>query len=226
MEAKNQSTKNENNDVVIEALSQFWNKNKRAISISVLAIVLVVCVNWAYTKYLQQPKEAKANDALFKAEEYYRIDSLQKALNGDGFNLGFIKVIEKYSGTKAANLAYFYAGDCYLRSGEFAKAVENLKEFNTDAKQIQARAYKLLADAYSELNKNEEALEFYKKAAFHFTTDSYNAADYLFNAAQLAEKTGNTKEAIDLYNQLKEKFPNTQQSNDADKFLAKLGIYK
>ena len=225
MDTKNQMTKNENNDAVIDALKQFWNNYQKLISVSVLTLIVLVGGYWGFTKYLQQPKEAKANDAIFKAEEYYRMDSLQKALNGDGFNLGFVKVIEKFSGTQAANLAHFYAGDCYLRTGEFVKAVDNLKEFSTDAKQIQARAYKLLADAYSELNKNEEALKFYKKAALHFTTDTYNAADYLFNAAQLAEKIGDPKQAIELYNQLKELFPNTQQSNDADKYLAKLGVY-
>ena len=54
---------------------------------------------------------------------------LQKALNGDGINWGFVKVIKEYSGTEAGNLAHFYAGDCYLRTGDFNNAVKHLKEF-------------------------------------------------------------------------------------------------
>ena len=46
---------------------------------------------------------------MFKAEEYYRMDSLQKALNGDGINWGFVRVIKEYGGTDAGNLARFYA---------------------------------------------------------------------------------------------------------------------
>ncbi len=44
---------------------------------------------------------------MFKAEEYYRMDSLNLALNGDGQNLGFLKVIDRYGGTDAGNLADF-----------------------------------------------------------------------------------------------------------------------
>ena len=102
---------------------------------------------------------------------------------------------------------------------------QTLEAFDTDAAQVQARAYKLLADAYSELNKNDEAISYYQKAAHHFTDDTYNAAEYLFNAAGLSEKTGKTKEAIELYKEVKDKFPGTQQSSEADKYLAKLGVY-
>ena len=159
---------------------------------------------------------------MFKAEEYYRMDSLQKALYGDGLNLGFEKVIDRYGSTKAGNLARFYAGDCYLRTGEFAKAVKQLDDFSTSQKQVQARAYKLLGDAYSELGRNDEAISSYKKAANHFKV---NSAEYLYFAAALSEKTGKTKEAISLYKKLQEDYPGTQQANEADKYLARLGVY-
>ena len=67
-------------------------------------------------------------------------------------------MIKEYGGTDAGNLAHFYAGDCYLRTGDFNNAVKQLKEFSTSEKQVQARAYKLLGDAYSELGKNEDAI--------------------------------------------------------------------
>jgi tetratricopeptide (TPR) repeat protein len=153
------------------------------------------------------------------------MDSLQKALNGDGISLGFVKVADKFGGTKMGNLAKFYAGDCYLRTGDFAKAAKYLEEFSTPSKQVQARAYKLLGDANAELGKNDEAISYYKKAANYFTDDNANSAEYLFFAAALSEKTGKTKEAIALYQELKDKFPGTQQSSEADKYLAKLGVY-
>ena len=49
---------------------------------------------------------------MWKAEEYYRIDSFQAGTNGDGQNPGFLNIISKYGGTEAANLASFYAGVC------------------------------------------------------------------------------------------------------------------
>jgi TolA-binding protein len=150
---------------------------------------------------------------------------LQKALNGDGLHWGFVKVIKEYGGTDAGNLARFYAGDCYLRSGDFNNAIKQLKEFSTSEKQVQARAYKLLGDANSELGKTDEAISYYKKAANHFPEDLHNSAEALFFAASLAEKSGKTSEAIELYKQVKDKFPGTVAANESDKYLAKLGVY-
>ena len=225
MADKKHVTESSHDEMIIAKAKDFWTRYQKIILI--IAAVLIVGVGgyYGYKTYIQDPKEEKASDAIFKAEEYYRMDSLQKALNGDGLNLGFIKVIDKYSGTKLGNLARFYAGDCYLRTGDFNNAVKQLEEFNTSEKLVQARAYKLLGDAYSELGKNDEAIANYKKAANHFTEDNANSAEYLFFAAALAEKTGKTKEAIELYKELKDKFPGTRQGNDADKYLAKLGVY-
>jgi tetratricopeptide (TPR) repeat protein len=135
-------------------------------------------------------------------------------------------VISKYSGTDVANLACFYAGSCYLKTGDNANAIKYLKKFSSSAKQIQARAYKLLGDAYADMGKNADALDYYKKAAHHFTEDQANSAEALFMAAYLADKVmKDSKEAISLYKELKEKYPATQQGIDADKYLAQLGVY-
>ncbi len=225
MADKKQVTDADHNEQVIAKAKDFWTRFQKPIMIAAVAVIVLVGGYYGYNKYFQQPKEEKAVDAIFKAEEYYRMDSLQKALNGDGLNLGFVKVIDKYGATKMGNLARFYAGDCYLRTGDFNKAVKFLEDFSTPQKQVQARAYKLTGDAYSELGKNDDAISNYKKAARHFTEDNVNSAEYLFFAAALAEKSGKTKEAIELYKELKDKFPGTQQSNDADKYLAKLGVY-
>ncbi|MFX5999199.1 hypothetical protein ABTF05_22725, partial [Acinetobacter baumannii] len=78
-----------------------------------------------------------AADALFKAQQYFAIDSLNLVLNGDGQNKGALYVIKNYGGTKAANLAHYYAGVSYLKLGDFNNAVKYLKDFSTDAKQVQ-----------------------------------------------------------------------------------------
>lgn len=91
---------------------------------------------------------------------------------------------------------------------------------------IQARAYKLLGDAYAEQGKNDDALKAYKKAANHFPDDEVNASDYLFTAAYFASRVAkNDKEAIDLFKQLKEKYPRTERGFEAEKYLAQLGVY-
>ena len=216
----------ESGDVTIAKAKDFWTKYSKPILIVGTVLVLLVGGYWGYKNFVKEPKEEKAADALFKAEDYYRKDSVNAALNGDGQSMGFLKIISKYSGTEAANLANFYAGSCYIKMDDNANAIKHLKKFSSDAKQIQQRAYKLLGDASADLGKNDDALDYYKKAARHFKEDQANSAEALILAAYLADRVmKNQKEAIALYKELKEKYPRTQQGFDADNYLAQLGVY-
>ena len=216
----------DDDQVVVDRARDFWGRYSRPILIASAAVILFCGGYLAYKYLVKGPQEAKAVEAMFKAEEYYRQDSLKTALNGDGINAGFLKIIDRFGGTKAGNLARFYAGDIYLKQGDFNNAIKHLKEFETDAKQVQARAYKLLGDAYAETGKNGDALEAYKKAAHHFEDDDVNSSEYLFMAAYFADRVAkNQKEAVNLFKELKQKYPRTEKGFEADKFLAQLGVY-
>ena len=220
-----QNTK-QDHEVVVDRAKDFWSRNNRIITIVGLGIILLAGGYLAYKKFFKEPNENKAKEMIFQAENYYRADSFRLAVNGDGINPGFVKVVDKYGGTKAGNLARYYAGVSFLQLEDYAKAEKYLKDFDSESKQVQARAYKLLGDAYAGQGKNNEALKAYKNAARHFEADEAFAADYLFTAAYFAHKMMNNKEeAISLYKELKEKYPNAQRSLDVDKYLAALGVY-
>lgn len=213
-------------EAIVERAKSFWDQNGRAFLIIGGILVLLVGGFFLYKNFIKGPRERKAMEAMFKAEEYFRMDSLNLALKGDGMNPGFERVISQYSNTKAGNLARYYAGTIYLKTGEFAKAADNLREFSSDAKQIQQQAYKLLGDAYAEQGKYKEALDSYKKASKEFESDEVASSQALFLAAYLADRVMNEKkQAIDLYKELKKNYPRTQYGYEADKFLAQAGIY-
>jgi len=215
-----------NNDQVVAKARDFWARNSKIILGVGLVLLLAVGGFYVYKHFFQGPKEEKAAEAMFKAEYYYRIDSVQLALNGDGQYQGFLKIISNYGGTKAGNLAKFYAGSCYLKIDDYNNAIKYLKDFDTDARQIQQRAYALLGDAYADQGKPKDALDYYKKSARHFEADETAAAESLFRAAYLAQRVIKDKdEAVSLYKEIKEKFPRTQQAFDADNYLAQLGVY-
>ena len=192
-----------------------------------VAILLIITGGYfGYRHYVQEPKENLASEAMFRAENYYRMDSVTFALEGDNVNAGFLKIISRYPGTDAARLSAFYAGSCYLKLGDFNNAVKYLKDFNTPALQVQAKAYGLLGDAYSELNKKEEAVAAYKKAGTTFEKDDITSPEYLFRAGYLYESMGKDKEAIEMYQLVKDKYPGSQRGFDIDRYLARLGVVK
>lgn len=214
------------NPEMLDRARNFWDRNSKMITMVGLGILLLGGGFLAYKLLVQKPNETKASEAIYKAEDYYRMDSLNLALNGDGANPGFLKMISQYGGTKAGNLARFYAGSIYLQMGDAAKAQKHLADFSTDADQIQARAYKLLGDAYAEQGKNGDALNNYKKAAHHFEEDETASSEYLFMAAYFADRVmKDQKEAISLFKELKEKYSKTEKGFEADKYLAQLGEF-
>lgn len=226
MAEKKQVQDMDSNEAVIAKAKDFWSRYSKPVTIVAAVIILAIGGWYVYKNFFKSPKEAKAAEAMFKAEEYYRLDSTNKALNGDGQYDGFLKIVNKYGGTDAAKLANFYIGSCYIKLNENENAIKYLKKFSTRSLPLQARAYKLMADAYGDLGKYNEALDYYKKAAHHFEKDDNASAEALFMAAYLADRVmKNSKEAIPLYKEVKEKFPNTTQGRDAENYLAQLGVY-
>jgi predicted negative regulator of RcsB-dependent stress response len=214
-------------DHVVERAKDFWARHGRKIMIAAGAVILLGG-GWLGYKYLiKEPKEQKAAEALYKAETYFIEDSVQKALKGDGQNPGAEKVADQYGGTAAGNLADFYTGSLALKTGDFQKAVKHLKDFSTDSKIIQARAYKLLGDAYAGVNNNAAAFDNYKKAAREFPEDRQNTPQYMFYAAYFADRVLNDKkQATELYKELVNKYPESPNATEAERYLGYLGVYK
>lgn len=218
----------------VEKFRGFWDKNGKTITTVGGALIVLVAGFLVYKFMFQVPKNEKANDAVFVTQKYFAeftnaTDSAKtqlaaKVLNGDGTNPGALKIMNEYSGTDAANLCQYYAGACYLHIGQFDKAISFLKSFNADgATQIKSRTLGMLGDASAELNKNDDALSYYKKAADVNEKDEFTSSEYLFKAAVFAEATGKTKDAIELFKKLKTNYPLSDKADDADRYLAKLG---
>ena len=83
----------------------------------------------------------------------------------------------------------------------------------------------MIGDASAELKKNDDALEYYKKAANVDDKDEYTSSEFLFRAALFAESTGNKKEAVDLFKKIKEQYPASEKAADVDRYLARLGDF-
>ena len=221
---------------VVEKARGFWEDYNKPI-IYIGSAIIVLLAGWIIYRYMFQiPKEEKADKIVFVTQKYFteftnatdsaKILLATKVLNGDGANPGALKIINQYSGTPAANLCEYYAGACYLHLGQFEKSIKYLKDFDANgATQIKSRALGMLGDASAELNKNNDALDYYKKAATVNVKDEYTSSEFLFRAALFAQSTGKTKDAIDLFKKLKTDYPLSQKASDVDRYLARLGDF-
>ena len=81
-----------------------------------------------------------------------------------------------------------------------------------------------MADAYSELKKNDDALDYYKKAVAVNSKDEFMTPEALFKAGLFADATGKSKEAIEFFKRIKEDFPKSGHATEVEKYLARLGM--
>lgn len=213
--------------VVIEKAKGLWETYQKPVTYIGGGLLVIIAGWFVYNNFFKAPKEEKANDAIARAQQFFATDSVKLALNGDAATKGFLKIAKEYSGTAAGNLANYYAGVCYLKMDDYKNAEKFLKEFSTDDKFIQARAYGLLGDALSEQKKYSDAVEYYKKAAAQNEKDENFNAEYLFRAGLLyASQLNKTADAIAVYKQIRDDYPKTQRGFEIEKYLAELGETK
>jgi len=216
------TTNPKGNKDTLKQIEFYFEKNQKPIIGVLVAILIIVGGYFGYKNFILLPKEEKASAALFPAERAFEIDSFTQVLNGDGISQGALKVISKFSGTKAANLAHYYAGMSYLQTGDFPNAIKQLESFDGKKTPFEYLTYGALGDAYMETNNAAKAIDFYKKAAQN-ENDNFTSPLFLFRAGLASELNGKNTEAIKFYKEVKEKYPYSQQARDIDKYLARLG---
>lgn len=212
---------------VEEALTQseaFFIKNKKAIIGAISAIIILVAGVVMYKNLYAEPREAKAQAALFKGQEYFEADAYEQALNGDsiGFN-GFLKVANEYSGTAAANIANAYIGLCYAHLGKYEDAIKALDKFSGKDQLVSPALKATIGNCYAKLGKLDKAASMLVKAAEEAESNSLSPI-YLQQAGEIFVQQGKYNDAIKAYTQIKDKYFHSYQAMDIDKYIEKAKI--
>lgn len=215
------STPEENNyKNYLDRLEKFINENKNSLLIIGGSIVLLGALYFSYQQFYLAPRAIEAKNQMYQAERYFEMDSLDKAINGDGNFEGFLAIADEYSGTKAANLANYYLGISYLKKGEFEKAIESLKNFKSSDIVISSMAKGAIGDAYTELGDFDNASSFYKKASGD-KSNTYTAPIYLLKLGMSLEQQKKSEDAFKVYKKIKEEYPESTQARDIDKYIGR-----
>lgn len=198
---------------------QFIEKNQKNLVYLLLGIVVVVFGYWMMKAYYYGPQETESQSASFRAQIYFEKDSFKLALNGDGLNDGFVSIASKYSGTKAGNLANYYAGVSYLQLGQFQKAIDYLKDFSSEDDLIQSLAVGATGDAYLELGNKEKAVSYYNDAIDF--KNSFTAPTFLFKLGLLQEEMGKNSDALESYTAIKNEYKTSAEFALIEKYITR-----
>ncbi|MEA5458273.1 tetratricopeptide repeat protein [Arcicella sp. LKC2W] len=188
-------------------------KNKSVIYGVVGALVVGLFGYFGY-KYYTASQDEEGQAKLFGAVYKFEADSNKVAATE------MAKVASDFGGN-TGNLANFYAGVANLKEGKYDTAIEQLKSFSSSDLLVQARAYSLIGDAYSEKKSYSDAIDFYKKAS-DYKANKFFTPTYMMKLAAAYEANKEPKEALAIYSEIVEKYAESSEAINAKKFKAVL----
>jgi tetratricopeptide (TPR) repeat protein len=207
---------------------QWIEKNSKLLFYSLVIVILLILGFLGYNKYVIEPQETAASNELSFPRKHFNeantaagsdIDSLlQLGLDGVDNKFGFLDISAQYNGTKAANIANYYAGVSYLKMKEYQKAIEYLSKFNSDDELLGPTALGAIGDAFADIDQAEDALDYYEKAA-NKKDNEFTTPLFLFKAGRTAMDLGQFSKAEKIFTKIKENYPSTDPGKDIDKYI-------
>ena len=189
-------------------------ENNKTVIFGVIGALLLGVLGYfgykAYTASQDEDGQAKLFSTMYKFEaDSNKVAAKEAAKVADDF------------GGNAGNLAHFVAGTASLKEGKFDTAIEHLKAFSANDLLVQARAYSLIGDAYSEKKAYSDAVDYYKKAVDYKPNKQFTPG-YMKKLAIAYENNKQPQEALAIYTEMVEKYADTQEAQEAKKYKAML----
>lgn len=217
-------------DPNLQGIQLFYEQNKKMVTYVGGGLLVLVGAFCFFKLYYQPEQEKEAVNEIFWAENFFQKDSFNLAVKGGAMVMsadgqkqmkGFEQIAEEYSMTKTGSLANYYAGICYLRTGKYEQAIEFLGKYSGDDETIAPIAIGAIGDCNMELNRVEDAIKYYTKAA-NKSENNFTSPYYLKKAGFANEVKGNFSEALSNYERIKKEFPESTEARDIEKDIAKV----
>lgn len=216
MEQKN-TRENTEMGGVISAAESFIEKNKKLLTIAIIVIAVLALAIFGIVKW-NASRDAKANAAMFGAEQYFANGEYELALNGNTQFAGLLDVADQYGSTKSGNRAKYQAALCYMYTGKYSEAIDMLNSYKGKDKVTPIMKEITLGSAELEQGNNAAASKHFEKAikAAKGYEDLASYAIYLNGMAYLLD--GNMEKANAQFNELKN-YPRTNEYRLADQMI-------
>lgn len=202
------------------SIENLFTKNKNVFTYIGGGLLALVALFFAY-KYWVNTQETEAQASLYDAVYSFEADSLNRALKGQGGNMGLLAIADEYGNTKAGKLASLYAGVALMNQNKFGEAIEKLESFNSGDQVLQAKAYALIGDCYIETGKASEAISYFEKAA-NYKPNKFATPGYMMKLALAYTETKEPKKALEVYTEIAKKYPASTEAVMAKKYKSRI----
>ncbi|MEN9638274.1 MAG: hypothetical protein RLZZ262_142 [Bacteroidota bacterium] len=219
------------NDTIVDVqevyskTEMFLDKNRKPLLIGVGLIAALIGGYFAYQFGYKKPKELAASNAIYMADLYSEMDSLEWAMNGHDGHLGYMQIAQDYSGTLVGKRANYWCGVYYRDIKlDYQQALECFKQADFDDNVVGVLANGAVGDMYIQLGQIEEGASWLEKAAKQANnSDSRDHSGPYFGlkAAKAYLELNDNKKAASLLEYITENYDKkSPEAMEAAKILA------
>ncbi len=196
---------------------EFFKTHSRELGYGAAAVAIVGVAVWLYVSS-EARKQAYANDALSQARTEAQVGNLPLAAND------LSRLVDRYSGTRAAEEAQVQLNEVRLLMGQTDAAVQDLQKFVAKGHRadILASGWSLLGGGLESQRKYKDAAAAYRKVAETAPHD-FLRAQGLLDAGRVLALAGDSAGARAAYSEAVTKYGQLAQSAEARVRLGELG---
>jgi TPR repeat protein len=212
---------------VASKTEQFFEQNRKAITLGMGSVVLLLGGFFAFQFLYKKPREVEASNAAIRADLLVEIDSIRLAVQGDANFEGYEAIASNYSGTKVADRAHFWCGVYYRDiAKDYSAALEHFKQASFDDQAMSVELTGCIGDMYVMSNDLEQGASWLEKAAKQANaSDSRDFTGPLYNlkASKVYMELGNDSKAQALLQYVVDTYDKrSPEYGDSEKLLALL----
>lgn len=204
---------------------QFIENNSRNLTMAIGAVAVLIVAVVGYGKFVSEPAEMEANENSWRAEQYFFMDSLDLALNGDGLYPGLYDIIDEHDGTKTAARARYELGTVLRKQGDYAGAIEAFEDAGLSDDVLSVLAQVNIGDCLVELGDYGAAASAFNKAVSASSNsigENYLAPIALYKGALVDIEVGDNSAAKSKLNRITEDYPTSNVKATAEGLAATL----
>ncbi len=205
-------------------VTSYYEKNKRTISIALLATLLVIAAIVVYVRNRADASE-KAQAGLGAISSYIDNGQYQTAIDGiPSRNIqGLRAIVENFGSSPGGELARFQLASALLALGKYDEALEHYKSFSPPNALLDAGRRAGLGTCYEARKEYEDAAAEFEKAAAADATDP-RVPEFLHNAARNYAAAGEKEQAVEIWKRLKKSHAASSYGRDAERYIVQYSL--
>ncbi len=202
---KETRTKLEEINDSLSGIEQKFEQHKNIIYWTVMAILIIALIIWAYFKFIYGPNLEKANEELAKADkELIGYGGMMKPDSIAALK-DYEKIAKNYS-NDAGNLAKLKAATILYAQGKNKEALKYLEDYSPKGKVVGPGSQALLGDCYVNAKQLDKAIAAYDKAIKLADDNKAYVPSFMLKKANVLHSQKKYDEELAIYKEIEENY--------------------